>query len=109
MFIPRKFSIPLCKITHNTPNCCIKGPVVHLSLCLRPSDMPITNSKIVVKSSRFMLLYTCMYSYVYLCVHILQVHYTYVYTNMNFNDSISNKTITVQNTLLYQKRLSFKN
>ena len=50
MFLTRKFSIPLCGITDNTPNYCVKGPVVHLSLCLMPSDTPITINNCTVAS-----------------------------------------------------------
>ena len=65
MFLTRKFSIPLCKITENAPYYCDKGPAVHVSQCLRPSDTPIAISKITVMQSRFMCVYTCMYIYVY--------------------------------------------
>ena len=89
MFLTRKFSIFCCQITDNTPNYCVKDPVVHLSLCWRPSDTPMTISNTAVKSSRFMWVYICMYMYVYICVHVLQVYYTYAYTHINFDDSTS--------------------
>ena len=48
MFLTRKLYIPLYKITNNTPNYYVKGPIVQLSLCLRLSDTPITISKTAV-------------------------------------------------------------
>ena len=89
MFLTRKFGIPLCKITDKTLNYCVKGPVEHLSLCLRPSDMPITISKTTLKSSRFIWVFTCMYIYMYICAHVLQTYYAYAYTDMNVDDSSS--------------------
>ena len=89
MFLTRKFSIPLCGITDNTPKYCVKGPEVHLTQCLKPSETPLTISKTAVKSSRFMRVYTCMYIYMYICLLVLQLYYPYAYTHMNFNDSIS--------------------
>ena len=77
MFLTRKSNIPLCEITDKTPNYCVKGPVVHLLLCLKPSDTPITISETVVKSSsRFMWIYIYIYVNVYICAHVLQVYYT---------------------------------
>ena len=70
MFLIWTFSIPLCEITDNTPNYSVEGPVVHLSLCLRPRDILITISKTAVKPLRFLWVYTCMYIYVYSCVHV---------------------------------------
>ena len=71
MFLTRKFSIPLCTITDNTPNYCVKGSLVHLSQCVRPREMPITISKTVVKIHRDSCGYihvctsTCRYVYLY--------------------------------------------
>ena len=119
MFLTRKFSIPLCETTDNTPNYCVKGPLVHLLLCLRTSDTPINISKTAVKSSRrFIWVYTCMYIYASTCIYVYMyysaymyyyVHvsvciicayiyvllyiciyiYIYIYTTMNFDDSIN--------------------
>ena len=68
MFLTRKFSIPLCGITDNTPNYCVKGPLVHLSQCVRPGDTPITISKTVVKIHRD----SC--GYIYICGIYMYVH-----------------------------------
>ena len=73
MFLTRKFKIPFCEITDDTPNYCLKVPVAHRSLCLRHSDMTITISKTAVKSSRIMWEYTCMYIYVYIRVQVLKL------------------------------------
>ena len=112
IFLTRNSSILFRKMTKNTANYCVKGPAVPLSLCLRPSDTSITISKTTVKSSRFMWVDTCMHIYVHICVHLLQVYYTYAYTYMNLIskwNQLVNETITVQNTLTYRKTLNLRN
>ena len=77
MFLTRKFSIHLCEITTNYS---VIGPVVHLSLSLRPSDTP----KTISKTARVIeiLVGICMYVHlrVYMCTCISGILYMCIYT-----------------------------
>ena len=73
MFLTRKFSIPLCKITDNTPNYWVKSSVVHLSLLVK------------LQGSQWDSCGLHLHIYMYMCTCITG----YVYKHMNFNESIS--------------------
>ena len=76
MFLTRKFSIPLCEITDNTPNYCAKGPVIHLLLFLRPNNMPNCNKVIKIHVGIYMYVHLC----VYMCTFITGIIYISIYT-----------------------------
>ena len=51
--------------------------------------------------------YTCMYIYVYIRAHILQVYYTHAYTHINSDDRISKYNNNSAKYIIFsQKRFS---